>query len=432
MSLGNVLYLTWGEVIVKSGVFKNQVVRQVVRLKKKDERLNIFLLSGIPLLNLKLVSSPKKFFQELTTHKNDLAQNGIDFQYRFLHTLSIWFYSKKGYNNLYYFLQKKFLADFIKRNNISVIHCRSYHAALFAIKVREKYNMEVKIIFDTRGNFPEEGVVKKKYTFESKHYQNWKQLEQELVAKCDKVVNVSDTFSDYFQRSLSGISGRKMETIYTSVDQTVFYRRAEPKSQFKEQLGISNQSKVLLYLGDIRPNAWHTLGRLTALFKGFRETFPGALLLVVTLHEIEELKNSLKTEGLSDGEFLVLPGATPAKTAALINAADYGALPFRDMNNKVDEIFGYTMIASKTGEYLATGLPLIVNKYVGAAAKMTREQSIGVVYAPEEEMAIKDSLLAVDANYALTSDKCVQLSKELFNAEVNAQRYLDIYAELSS
>ena len=426
MKGNNLLYVTWGEVIIENGIFKNQVVEQLKLIKRERNDLNIYLLSGVPLGNRKFLKQPLQFLKELKKIKASCAENGINFSYRLMFVPSPWFYTPADKINIYDALQVSFIKSFICKNNIALVHCRSYTPTRLMLKVREQLKSNpFKLIFDTRGNFPEEGLLKNHLS--EKDYAFWKEKEKSLFEESDAVVNVSDTFTDYVNRITDN---PEVYTIYTSTNLVIFHRFEEAyRKELKNSFNILSSDKVLTYLGEISDTGWHQKRNLFNLYKAFKSAFTTTKLLLITSNTKEELLQSFIQAGFDANELIVVKGRTQNEVNNYLNIADYASLPFKKITNELDKILGYTMIASKTGEYLATGLPVIVNNKIGAASKLITETQTGITYEMDNEASVIPYLQEMEVNKQRTIERCLQTAR-FFDAKENAKKYLAIYNSL--
>ena len=153
----NILYLTWGENIGFSGLFREQVVGQLKQIKSLNPKMNLFLVSGIP-ISRNLLKRYKEYVLYLKDIKSDLNFSEIKFNWTYIPIFSTQFYSKFFIIPFYYICHFFYLKRFIKAQAIDIVHCRSYHATLFTYLIKNICNLNIKIIFDTRGVFPEEAV----------------------------------------------------------------------------------------------------------------------------------------------------------------------------------------------------------------------------------------------------------------------------------
>jgi glycosyltransferase involved in cell wall biosynthesis len=423
------LYLTWGEVIVRNGIFRNQVVEQLRLTSQSSDSLELHLLSGMPLVNMKLLKDPSAFWRDVSAFYKKLDAEGIRFSVRMIPAVSAWFYSKRWQFPLYRWFNMGYLKRYVRRYGIDILHCRSYQATYFALLVRKKYRLSYKVIFDTRGLFPEEGLIKHAYRAGDGNFVHCKQVEQYCFSHADAIVNVSETFSEYV-RTIT--DNPNIHTIYTSTNLELFHHDKELGRATRAELGVREGEKVLTYLGDVRTSGWHQVANLVRLFKAFAAVYPVSRLLIITEQDHEGLVTNMAKYGLGAEHLLIRAGKGQARINALLNASDFGCLPFRNVENEVERLLGYTMIASKTGEYLAAGLPVISNQAVGAASALIRQERIGVTYAEEGDVLHFDHTLWQEKGFSdEVRERAVQVAHTLFNAKENAERYVDIYRELT-
>lgn len=419
-----VLYVTWGEVITGNGIFRNQVMEQLRLIKQKDHSVDITLLSVIP-INTRIAKAPWQFFKELKSIGEKCQEDGICFRYKMHFVPSPWFYTPVDKMKWFDLGQYQFIKKIIKRIAPNVVHCRSYQSTRLFLTARKKFDLLYKVVFDTRGNFPEEGYFKKHLS--GTDFRIWKQIEKSMLEDADAVVNVSGTFTSFIRKIVDKPS---IHTIYTSTNTSVFRHDPEQGDISREKLGILPGQKVLAYLGELSPLGWHNPSRLLLIYEVFREYFGNTRLLVITLGNPELFIGYFTRAGIPREEIVVAKGNSLTETNAYLNAADFTAMPFREVDDEVTGIIGFTMVGSKTGEYLAAGKPVLVNAMIGEGTDIVRRYGVGAVYEPGKEQALKTGFarLAAIADLSL---KCTKVANELFSAEGNAEKYLNIYDQLT-
>lgn len=425
--LKKVLYLTWGEQINLNGLAGNQVFKLLSKMASIDKNLIIAVVSGIPYFSRKRFFNPKKLESEYKLIEEFLQNNGISLTIRRVMVLPRWFYSLFYYRWLYTFTHEIFIKRFILKNKIEIIHCRSYHAAYLAVQVRRKYTLPVKIVFDTRGMFPEEGAFLGCYNTLSKSYMDWKKLEKKMIDECDMIVNVSTKLSDHY-RGLT--ENNSIKTIYTSVDRQVFFKDSIIGEEARNNLNLQSDEKTLIYIGSIAPEGWHRVDTLVALYKAFKKVFIKSRLLVVTQSRHAPLREQFADYGLQEGDYLLMESSGPSETNCLLNAAHYSCMPYRKNQSELDALIGETVLATKTGEYFATGLPLLVNENAGEAAMLVEKHNLGIVYRAGEEDEVCAALEKLELEYDLVCRRCIEIAGEFFDADLNARKYLALYDEL--
>lgn len=423
----NILYLTWGEVVTNYGIFNNQVLEQVKTIKQLNSDNNIWVISGLPFINRQFLFRRPQFDQEIKRIRLSFAEENIKFTVRWIPVIARWFHSQFYQLSFYTMGQTRFLRNFIADNHIDIIHCRGYHATRLALQTRDEHNLSVKVVFDTRGMFPEEGLLADFYTEKSKTYQTWKKIEQKLWDTSNAVVNVSDTFTEYVSQNTKNPN---LYTVYTSTNLKIFHRNNELRQTARQELGITNHQKVLVFIGDIGTSGWDRVSSLIKLFFEFRKVFDDAVLLIVTRSNFAPLEEEMSANAVQKSNYRLVSAATPAQVNYYLNAADYSTLTYYDPKDDIGKKTGFTVVASKTGEYFALGIPLIVNQAAGAATRIVRKHKVGCTYKSGMEEDIVDCLNEIESRYELVSERCQEVAKSYFDGQMNARKYLKIYSDL--
>jgi glycosyltransferase involved in cell wall biosynthesis len=85
-------------------------------------------------------------------------------------------------------------------------------------------------------------------------------------------------------------------------------------------------------------------------------------------------------------------------------------------------------ISVKIGEYLAAGLPVICDEYIGGAAHVIKHHQVGMLLS-SDWIRNKNEFDHLQENYAEISERCRNVAKELFSVNVHAARYAKLYQE---
>jgi glycosyltransferase involved in cell wall biosynthesis len=320
-----------------------------------------------------------------------------------------------------------FFKRYIEQHHIDIVHCRSYHSALLALLTRTVFRMKYKVLFDTRGLVAEEGVLIGAYAEGSVSYRFWRFIERRLLDASDAVVNVSDSFTEHV-RLIS--SNANMHTIYTGVDTTVFARDPEKRIRAGQQLGIAESVKVLVYAGSLGEKGWHSPALLAEAYTAFKSCFAETRLLIVSTSDPGVIAAGLKKHGLRGDEYLIVAGHALVDVSYYLQRGDYAVFSYREIHGRIEEAISRTVIAIKTGEYLACGLPLIVNRNAGAAADLVEKNGVGIVFTPGNAAAIVAGVARIEQEYASVVQKCRKVALDNFDYERNSQKYREIYRAL--
>ncbi|WP_208417491.1 glycosyltransferase [Sphingopyxis panaciterrae] len=367
------LYLTWGEVPRMSSVYGGQVVDVVAALQHHPRVEHAALVAGYPLIHSGMVREKWRYRHQLAAIRARIGAE--NFRTRRIPVPPVGVYPKPHELPLFFFGHHAFLAEEIRRHRANVIQCRSYVAALFALRVREHYGLDIKVVFDARSLMPDEACISGRWSRESDAYRFWKEQEKQILATADVSNAVSKPMQDHYDR----LGARKTALIHLNakVDHLNEARIADVSR-------LDAGAPLLAYAGYLHEGTWHDPRNLWAAFAGFRRHCPNARLLVITKSAHAQLRAGLAAEGL-DGladAISFTSAESPAETIQLLQNADISVLSYRTPANEFERELAEPVFATKTAEYLAVGLPLLVNHFCGGARDYAISRDAGVAYDP--------------------------------------------------
>jgi glycosyltransferase involved in cell wall biosynthesis len=82
----------------------------------------------------------------------------------------------------------------------------------------------------------------------------------------------------------------------------------------------------------------------------------------------------------------------------------------------------------KFAEYLASGLPVICDEYIGGAAQVITKYSVGALLTNDWDQDL-ETLLRLAADRSIVSARCCEVAQRLFSVQVHADRYTEMYQE---
>ncbi len=437
--MANVLYVVWWEGNRRNALIDNQVYRLLEHITRSSDH-RITLLSGGAFWRGTLL----RLFNGITSrfgvgiHRRDtyldrdqlqerLNHNGVDCAFRNTVAnpasiyLSWWRLALFSLPHLWYFHR------LTQRMKVDIVHCRSYSPTWLALLSRACFRGRYKIIFDTRGLVPEEGVATGSMREGGLTYRLWRRVERRLLSRVDAVVNVSETFTEHLQQQ--GCS-TPMFTIYASVDWAAFTApRKTVSDEMVRTLSNLRNGPMLVYLGSIAQTSWHSPEYLARLFVLFKKRFVGARLFVITSVNRETIRALLEAEGVHPGELVVESAGRIEDVAACLECATYAAMPYRQIRGECDRRIAHTMIAAKMGEYLAAGLPVLCNRSIGGAGRIIEKYRVGSLVDLDNPDRVDIAPWTDPAADPEVRERC-RATKDLFCMNRNAEMYAGVYNEL--
>lgn len=191
----------------------------------------------------------------------------------------------------------------------------------------------------------------------------------------------------------------------------------------RRELGFSDDDKVLCYLGDITSGAWHRVDiyvkvclAVSKLGEDYR------LLFLIPEVGAKLLTKALDMAGVKDKVKIVSPPYD--EVPIYLSAADYGMMFLHRRKNAV---------GTKIGEYLAAGLPVLINENCLGAVELVRQHDIGRVV--KVGVGDLDPDLGLDFAAQLEtqegleawSKRVSEFALNYFDNRVIAERYYDQY-----
>lgn len=312
----------------------------------------------------------------------------------------------------YWFLGIMYAARIIIRDEIKIIHVRSYPPAFIATIIKLLFN--IKFIFDTRGIYVEEQAEAHYIERDSFHYKLEKFLERLYLRWSDIIIAVSNKQLQFYSEICGEkIIEKKGKVIPNSVD----LKKFKPST-------FANKSKVKLdfaYVGDA--SVRYDLKRIFDLFK-FAYNMDSNTTITILTYADEKIftpyLNSLQDEMKKNVNLLrVASNEVPEHlTKCNVGLALYTPLK----SNKV-------CAPIKLGEYLASGIPVVISNDVGDSTELIEKYDVGIILNNEnyEEIILELLKLIKDKNI---NSRCIDVAEKDLNLTVSAEKYKEFYKKL--
>lgn len=409
-----VLYVVWGEDITSSAIFDNQVAELLLELKARGQAIRLLVGLPIPTLLRHGRFRPAALKASLAQAEAKLARlerAGIPVHVRRLYT-AFSFYAPLWALPFYYLGHLGFFRRLATSTRVKIVHCRSYHAALLA-HLAHRRGGDFAIIFDARSLFPEEGVVTGRYREGGLSFRLWKNIERRLVRGSVFTVSVTERNSAFLRADEP--TGRFV-TIRPCVNTRGFQGVAAPAGD-----------PVWVYSGTLsKDNPWYSPVALAKMVLLGRQVFGGLRLLVLTTREHDWIRSQLVAAGLDVNSFDVRAASGIDAVARELTGAHCGLLPLLAPRDECLRKIFAGGLSSKTGEYLAAGLPVICDRELGEVADLVAAHGIGITLAQDPQTAL-DQLRNLRDNYPQMRRRCLDVS-HMFSLDHVASGYERLYA----
>jgi glycosyltransferase involved in cell wall biosynthesis len=297
-----------------------------------------------------------------------------------------------------------------RRECISVVHARSYVAALMALAAKRFAG--ARLLFDIRGFWADERVDGGIWPREGRLYRTAKSTEQSLFLAADHVVALTHASAAEISRFSWLRPTPPITVIPTCADLDLFSRRPRPPGPF-----------TLGHVGSL--GTWYLLDETLAFFRSILHRIEDARLLVVNRGEHELVRARALAADISLDR-LELTEATHREVPNLIARMSAGAALIKPVYSKI------ASAPTKLAEYLGCGIPCLGNAGVGDMESILEAYKVGVALpgfsrAQMEEGA--ERLLALTSNPGL-SERCAAVARQLFSLEAGVDAYDAVWQRL--
>lgn len=362
-----------------------------------------------------LLSFEKKQFltkDSLTSLKNELDTAGIT-----------WFFLK--YHKRFQFISKPY--DIIRgmffvlyvtcRENIDVIHARGTMCAI--IGMLGWFFMKKKMIFDMRGLMAEEYLDAGLWRKDGFAYTCVNRFERYFLKHSDEVVVLTHKIKDMQTRKYAI---KHATVIPTCVDLERFNVYEDCGDAVKTRYSLGGKF-VVIYTGSL--GTWYMFSEMLDFYKELIISMPDTTFFILSQTERAWIEQQIPDDVRKN---VIIDSTDPWNVASFLNVADAGIFFIKPCLSKI------ASCPTKFGEYLACGLPVIINKGIGDTEELVRKEKIGVVIEDfnieEYRKRILEMRELLREGDALRS-RCRSVAERHFSLKDGSEKYADIYVRLA-
>lgn len=244
-----------------------------------------------------------------------------------------------------------------------ILYGHGTRAAGIALVTR-KLRKDARVIVDVHG------VGSAEYAYAAAAPANDKQLrylqqdEQQVLARADRVVFVSERMRAYFEGVIQR-SFTTAEVIPCAVDTSIL-PQAEKRSVMREQYGLADRL-VIAYVGSAV--AYQQPRQMVKLFSQIRKVLPEAFFLGIT--PTPQLFRDLFYEMGVPEQDTLLTSLPHEQVMETLQMGDVGLLL------REDSLLNQVSSPTKFGEYLLAGLPVLLTEHAGDYGLIAVREGLG-------------------------------------------------------
>ncbi len=301
-----------------------------------------------------------------------------------------------------------------RRSRADLIHARSYvPAAIAALAARL---LARPYLFDMRGFLGEEYVEGGHWTPRDVRYRVLRLTERWLLRDAAAVVVLTHVGADRLRREAryaQWVRGKEIRVVPCVVDLDRF--RPSP---------VRAARPTLVYSGSL--GMWYLIDEMLQVYRAAREFEPSLRFLILNRDEHMLVRETLARRGLSEGD-VELRAAEFDEMPQLLASSHVGIALLRQVSSKLGSS------AVKVAEYLASGLPVVVNVGHGDIGELVRRHGAGHVMTSYGEVEVRAAGRAVVEllNDASARVRARRLAESHYDLRSGVEGYASIYARLS-
>jgi len=313
----------------------------------------------------------------------------------------------------------------IKQNNIELVHARRHVPARMALALKRRFGL--KFIFDVRGLMADEYVDAGHWQKDSLYYSITKTSERKALAAADGVVTLTEAIWPYLEHS-DGLRGRQVahEVVPCCADLNLFSFNPDERTRVRKELALEDRF-VVVYSGSI--DGWYLTEQMADFFVTLRQREPRAHVLWLTTGSHQRIRDLMQARRVSDGDYAVHT-ATTQEVPSYLSASDAGLAFIKPCFSKL------ASSPTKFAEYLACGLPLIINRGVGDSDSLAEVHKIAAMvseFNDGEYASAAEELLHLTADPDGTRRRTRAVAEQLFDVRaLGIDRYVRLYQRVFS
>ena len=307
----------------------------------------------------------------------------------------------------------------VRRNRIEMIHARAHIPATIALALKK--TLGTKMIFDVRGLMAEEYVDAGHWREGSVPYRLTKTAECHIFAATDAVVTLTERIWPMIKQ-WDGLCGRDVHhaVVPCCVDLSLFKFSEEERARRRAELGLQDKFTIV-YSGSL--DGWYLTDQMADFFAGFNRRRSDAHMVWLTNGSHDRVNDLMRSRNIAPDRFSVL--SVPARLVpSYLSAADAGLSFIKRCFSKI------ASSPTKNAEYLACGLPLIINAGIGDSDALVNDWKAGVLleeFTEYEYTRVGESIQTVVADPHVR-EKARAVAEAVFDLEtIGAERYAALY-----
>jgi glycosyltransferase involved in cell wall biosynthesis len=303
----------------------------------------------------------------------------------------------------------KILRSLVKTFDIKILHARNFFSAFISVIIKIFFKSDLKILYDSRGLAIEERIFSGQLNKLSEKILII--LEKIIVNKSDSIVVVSEKLKEHLLNKHGNSILKKINIIN---NKTIIPSVNSELTEIKSDLFYTG-----VYSGSAA--GWQNLNGMMELFKIAFSRFDNIKIKILTWQKDRFIKKLINYPELNNK--IELLSLEQEKVFDNLINCNFGII-FRG-NNLISRVSS----PLKFSEYLAAGLPVLINEGVGDMEDIILQNNIGVIIREENYYAALKEMIDLLKDKQIYS-RCRETAAREFNIQDAFNSYQKIYERL--
>ena len=306
---------------------------------------------------------------------------------------------------------------------IDYIHAQTSVGGAIALPVARLFKK--KFVYDINGLLAEEYADGGIWRRNSIIFRIVNNFEKMLIFFADGIIPLSDKIA---KKIINGsyIPYEKpkwnFQVIPSHVDMRRFIFNASKDADIVQKYGLEERF-VLIYAGSV--GTWYMLEEMLDFFKVVSGIITNSIFLILSHADKKKILRAVRKKNIAS-ENIVVSECLPEEMPRYFSVADAAIFFIKPVFSKE------ACSPIKFGEYLASGLPLVINKNIGDTEKIVQDNNVGVVVENFTQENYKKAVLSlrvlIDKDKNL-KHRCRETAQKFLSLEMSIERYKLLYKE---
>lgn len=305
--------------------------------------------------------------------------------------------------------------------HVRIVHARSYVASLIAVVLKRVSG--AKFLFDMRGFWADEKVDGGHWTKDSRIYAVTKRCERSFCETADAIVTLTHEGAKVLPDLGYRISPTTPIRVIPTCTDLAKFTPGTKDQRLLDRLNLTGH-RVIGCVGTM--SNWYLRKPMLEYLSFLTKRLDGAKVLIVTREDHDRLRADAFDAGVP-ADRLVLTQASFSDMPTYMRLMDLGVFFIKVCFSKRGSA------ATKLGEFLACGVPVVINDGIGDSGAIVHRHGVGVVLSDVTNTEFEASVPSIWRIWkdTQTAVRCRESATQYFDLSEGVRAYESLYRELA-